>query len=238
MTYLDLERLNAVDADAFQAQRPFPFVNPQGLLTDDGHRRLLETLPDVSLFERSFGVDRKYGQQSHDRFALEYGGGLDLAQPWRDFIAELKGDAYRAFVRRMFGIDSFDMNFHWHYAPNGCSVSPHCDSKRKYGSHLFYLDDPEDWDPAWGGQTLVLEDGGRFPHESAPDFEDFEREVAAAQTLGNYSFMFRRTAHSWHGVREIRCPQDRMRKLFIAVINRATALLWLRRLVGDLPKGY
>ncbi len=33
------------------------------------------------------------------------------------------------------------------------------------------------------------------------------------------SFLFRRTEHSWHGVREIECPEDAMRKVFIVVID-------------------
>ena len=40
----------------------------------------------------------------------------------------------------------------------GVEVSPHCDSKHKLGSHLFYFNDSSEWDPSWGGETLILED--------------------------------------------------------------------------------
>ncbi len=235
--YLDFKRIRALDPNAFQTQKPFPWINPEGLLTEEGNRILRATLPDVSLLQRSFGKTRMYGQECHDRYALEYSDELDIAQPWREFIAELRGDEYRAFVGRLFGVSSFDLNFHWHYASTGCSVSPHCDAKRKLGSHIFYFNTTEDWDPAWGGETLVLDDGGRLSHAANPRFEDL-KYVASSQSLGNYSFLFERTEHSWHGVRQIRCPQDRLRKIFIVVFNRLTPAVRLRRFVGRLPQGY
>jgi hypothetical protein len=81
MTYLDFERLDAVDPKAFQSQKPFPFVNPEKLLTDDGYRRLLGSLPDVSIFDPDVGRVRKFGQESHDRYNLEYREGLEIAEP-------------------------------------------------------------------------------------------------------------------------------------------------------------
>lgn len=238
MTYLDLDRLAALDAAAFRQQEPFPWANPRGLLTDHGYRQLVAALPDVSMFKHSFGYKRIHGQQSHDRYALEYTEDIDIPGPWQEFIAELRSEPYRAFVKRMFGITRFDMYFHWHYALRGCSVSPHCDAQRKVGSHIFYLNTPEDWDPAWGGETRVLFDNGRFKSSSAPRFEDFDRSLAA-ETLGNYSFLFQRTPHSWHGVRELACPEGRMRKIFIAVINKPPSpSVRLRRLVGNLPKAH
>ncbi|MFQ5784342.1 MAG: hypothetical protein ACE5H8_05905 [Alphaproteobacteria bacterium] len=237
MTYLDYQRLDAIDPVAFQSQKPFPWINPQGLLTDDGHRRLVDTLPDVSMMKKSFGVTRHYGQASHDRFALEFDDGLGVAEPWKEFVAEIRGERYRNFLRKVMGIEKFDINCHWHYAPAGCSVSPHCDARRKHGSHVFYFNTPDDWDPAWGGQTLVLDDQGRFSHGSNPDFEDLEC-VAASQAVGNYSLLFKRGEHSWHGVRELRSPPDRLRKIFIVVVNRVTPVIRVRRLFGGLPKGY
>ena len=236
-TYFDFERINAMDPIAFRAQKPFPWINPKGLLTEEGYQRLLAMLPDISLFEKSFGMERKHGQECHDRYTLEYSPELDIPPTWKDFIAELRGEEYRTFVRRLFGVSSFDLNFHWHYAPNGCGVSPHCDARRKVGSHLFYLNTTADWDPAWGGETVVLDDGGRLAHSWNPKFEDLEY-VASSQTVGNYSFLFARTEHSWHGVREIHCPPNRLRKIFIVVINYLTPAVRLRRLFGGRLQGY
>ena len=222
---------------AFRAQKPFPWINPEGLLTEEGYQRLLATLPDVSLFERSFGKERKHGQECHDRYTLEYRDELDIPPTWQEFIEELRGDDYRHFVERLYGVRSFDLNFHWHYAPNGCSVSPHCDARRKVGSHLFYFNTTDDWNPAWGGDTVVLDDGGRLAQSCNPAFEDLEY-VASSKTVGNYSFLFARTEHSWHGVREIHCPPDRLRKIFIVVINYLTPAVRLRRLFGRRLQGY
>ncbi len=218
MTYLNFERMNEIDPGTFSSQRPFPWINPKGLLTDEGYWQLLDTLPDAGLFEESFGKARKFGQRSHDRLDLEYRQALELSEPWRAFIEELKGKKYRRFLERLFGRGSFRLRFHWHYAPNGCSVSPHCDSAQKLGSHIFYLNSSRDWDPAWGGATLVLNDGGCFHRSSSPDFEDFDGAVPAT-FLDNMSFIFRRTTHSWHGVKEIHCPEGAMRKLFIVVVD-------------------
>ena len=237
MIYLNLERIYAIDPIAFQSQEPYPWINPEGLLTEERYRRLLNTLPDISLFERRFEEKRKYGQQSHHRFALEYRDDLDVAQPWKEFVAELRGKDYQDFLHRLLRVRSFELSFHWHYTPNGCSVSPHCDAKWKLGSHIFYFNTAQDWDPIWGGETLLLDDGGRFKRESAPHFDDFARAIPS-QALGNCSLLFARKEHSWHGVREIRCPEDRLRKVFIVVINRFTSADRLRRFFGSPAKGY
>lgn len=218
MTYLDYSRLEALDADAFRNRSPYPWCNPEGLLTEPGYRRLLQTLPDVSLLTPVFGIERSHGQKAHDRFALEYRESLDVAEPWHAFIDELRGSEYGRFLRRLFCRGRFTLNFHWHYTPRGCSVSPHCDAKRKLGSHIFYFNTADDWDPTWGGDTLILDDRDRFKRNSAPDFADFD-QTFAGESLGNRSLLFQRQGNSWHGVREIRAPEGCYRKVFIVVIN-------------------
>ena len=81
MPYLDLKRLAAISPTAFQSQKPYPWINPEGLLTEAGYQRLLKALPDVSRFTPFFGVKRSHGQQSHDRFTLEYRNDLAVAEP-------------------------------------------------------------------------------------------------------------------------------------------------------------
>jgi hypothetical protein len=225
MRCLDYERLASIDPTAYNAAKPYPWTNPEGLLTPQAFETLRETLPDISLFQRFFGKARKAGQHPHDRYMLEYTDDTPVAEPWREFIAELKSSRYRDLMKRLFRVRSLSLNFHWHYTPNGCSVSPHCDSSRKLGSHLFYFNTEADWDEAWGGQTVVLDDGGRFPTESSPGFEDFDAEIPS-NSMGNRSLIFSRRAHSWHGVREIRCPEGFMRKVFIVVVNKDT---WFAR---------
>jgi hypothetical protein len=237
MTYLNFPRLAAVDPLTFQQAKPYPWFNPEGFLTTEGYQELLSSLPDVSLFQRRFGVTRAHGQQAHDRYTLEYQDDLPLAPAWRTFIAELRGKEYQTFLCQLLDVRSLDLHFHWHYTPNGCSVSPHCDAKHKLGSHIFYFNTEKDWDPTWGGETVILDDGGRFSRKSAPKFEDF-KEATVSKAMGNYSLLFARKEQSWHGVREIHCPKDCMRKVFIVVINRFTPLDRLQRFFGKSQKSY
>ena len=237
MTYLDFQRLSTIDPKQFQQEIPYPWINPKGLLTSEGYKQLLATLPDVSLFQRRFGVKRAHGQQSHDRFTLEYQNDLPLSPAWKTFISELYGTEYQAFLKRLFQVNSLELNFHWHYTPNGCSVSPHCDAKHKLGSHIFYLNTENDWEENWGGETVILDDGGQFDRKSAPKFEDF-KDSTVSKAIGNYSLLFARKGNSWHGVRAIQCPSDRMRKVFIVVINRFTLLDRVQRIFGKPSKSY
>ena len=235
MSYLDFDRLEALDSHAFQAQRPYPWVNPEGLLTPTGYQDLVESLPEVSHFTPVFDVKRAHGQQSHDRYGLEYRPGLPLEPAWQEFIDELAGSTYRRVICRLFGVRAVDLRFHWHYTPRGCSVSPHCDAKHKLGSHIFYFNAA--WNPAWGGETLILDDGGRFARNSAPRFEDFDRRIMS-HSLGNRSLLFQRKNNSWHGVRPLECPEGQLRRVFIVVINRYSAVDRIRRLFGGQSKGY
>ncbi|GAB4169190.1 MAG: hypothetical protein Kow0020_02800 [Wenzhouxiangellaceae bacterium] len=218
MQFLDTQRLDALDGERFRTTRPFPWVNPQGLLTDEGFAALIEHLPDVSVFKPVFGRVRKHGQQSHDRYALEWSDDAPVHEVWKAFVAELQGPVYRDFLARMIGHQRFRLRFHFHYTPNGCSVSPHCDAVWKLGSHIFYLNTEKDWKPEWGGETLILDDNGRFKPSSAPAFEDFDRAMPS-ESLGNRSLLFIRQGNSWHGVRPIHCPEGHLRKVFIVVID-------------------
>jgi hypothetical protein len=125
-----------------------------------------------------------------------------------------------------------EFRFHWHYTPSGSDVSPHCDARREHGSHLFYFNSEEDWDPAWGGATLALDDGGRLDYNSAPPLEAFDN-IIEFNSIGNYSALMKRTDHAWHAVRPIQCPEDRMRRIFIVVVNPDSLRWKIRdRLIG------
>ena len=217
MPQLNLACLNTIDPKVFNDQKPFPWVNPCGVILDEAYRQLVETIPDVSTFAMSFGEERKYGQSPHDRFLLEYNGRVRLSNAWKEFLHELQQRPYREFLQEMFSARSVALRFHWLYTPTGCSVSPHCDGGDELGTHLFYFNTPEDWDPTWGGSTLILDDGPGLSHKTAPKFEDFKTETAS-QFLGNYSLLFKRTDHSWHGVRQVHCPEGRLRKLFSVIV--------------------
>lgn len=230
VSYLCYQRLESIDPATFQKRMPYPWLNPEGWLTERGFHELRAGLPALELFEKRFDVKRAHGQHSHNRYTLEYRDQPEISPAWQAFIQELRGERYQRFLCQLFGTRSVTLNFHWHYTPRACSVSPHCDARHKMGSHIFYFNTEQDWDPAWGGETLILDDGGRFDRRSAPRFEDFQ-QIIPSQTVGNRSLLFRQDRNSWHGVREIACPDNRLRKVFIAVINRTSPVARVRRLL-------
>src|SRR5262249_53527789 len=102
MSYLDYEKLETIDPAQFQQAKPYPWLNPAGILTESGYQRLLANLPDISVFEPMFGIKRSHGHRPHDRAVLEYRAHADL-EPWlRECIAELRGERYGRFLRRLF----------------------------------------------------------------------------------------------------------------------------------------
>jgi hypothetical protein len=239
-SYLNWDRLAELDAERFRETTPYPWINPSGLITDDGYQELVDTLPEVSTFERYFGVKRSHGQTSHDRFVLNYQAGMELPPAWKRFTDEIMSPDYAAFLRRLFDREFVDFSLHWHYTPTGCSVSPHCDAEHKLGSHIFYLNTDKDWEENWGGETLILDDGGTFSRRSSPGFSDF-KSSATSEALGNRSLLFQRRGNSWHGVRPIECPEGLYRKVFIVAINSRKRGL-VRRMVdrarGKPGEGY
>ena len=218
MKYLNIEKLRSLALDEFLAISPYPYFNSEGLLLESGFEDLLANMPSLDLFEQNFGKVRRAGQASHDRYSLEYVRGMAVPQPWKEFIGELCSDAYRNEIERLLGARKAEFRFHWHYTPSGADVSPHCDARREHGSHLFYFNNKEDWDPAWGGSTLVLDDGGRLDYNSAPSLGEFD-EIVECDSIGNYSSLMKRTDHAWHAVEPIDCPEDRLRRVFIVVVN-------------------
>jgi hypothetical protein len=216
--YLNTNVLDAIDTDGFQQQEPFPWVNPHHFIQPERYQELLDNLPDITEFRAFFGKQRKHGQGSHDRYVLDYEDGMELHPSWKAFIDELRGPVYRSFVCRLLGVRDVRFRFHWHFTPNGGEVSPHCDSKGKIGSQIFYLNTEQDWNRDWGGETVVLDDGGMIAPDNAPAFDDFAAEYPA-ETADNRSLLFGRRGNSWHGVRRINCPDGYYRKVFIVVFE-------------------
>ena len=238
MEYLNRDYLQAVSAQSFQQRDPYPWISMEGALTPDGFERLRETLPGVAEFRRHENEKRAYGQAPHNRYILHYLPGMAAPQPWREFIAELHGDAYQSFLHRILGTDKqFILTLEWYYAWQGCSVSPHCDAARKLATHIFYFNTEADWSPSWGGEILILDDGKRWRTHSAPKFAQLG-VAAALDAWGNRSLLFQRTPRSWHGVRPLECPSDVLRKLFIVTVNIPSFQVWWRRLRGKDPDGY
>lgn len=239
MGFLNQACLEQLSHEGYQKKRPYPYVDIQGTLTPQGFEQLRTSLPEVSQFDRWEGVQRGHGQGYHDRYILHYRQGVAVSDPWRDFIAELHGPIYQSFLRRMLGVPDkkLTLTMEWYYGWKGCAVSPHCDARRKLATHIFYFNTPSDWETAWGGNVLIMDDGGRYKAHSAPTFDDL-KVACSIDPRGNGSLLFQRTEHSWHGVRPLQCPPDVLRKLFIVTVNIPTFQVWWRRIRGKDPDGY
>jgi hypothetical protein len=232
MKYLNIEALRSLRLEDFLATKPYPYFNSGSVLTESGFQQLLANMPPLDMFDQRFGQERRAGQAPHDRYSLEYTRGMPVPKPWQEFIGELCSDAYRDEIERLLGARKVEFRFHWHYTPSGADVSPHCDSRREHGSHLFYFNSVEDWNPDWGGATLVLDDGGRLDYNSAPALDAFDN-VIECKSIGNYSALIKRTDHAWHAVNPIACPEDKLRRVFIAVVNPDNLFWKLRdRIIG------
>lgn len=237
MQYLDYEVLENVSSTSFKNCQPYPWTHIASSLTKEGFHRLRESIPSIEAgFVRHVGIKRGHGQAPHDRYLLHYRAGVDVQEPWREFIAELQGAEYMRFLHRMLGNHNFTPTFEWHYAWQGCAVSPHCDAARKRATHIFYFND-DDWDSSWGGQMLVLDDEGKWRTHSAPTFEQL-KVAAKVEPCANTSLLFQRTPRSWHGVLPLRCPEGRLRKIFSVTINIPSFQVWWRRVRGKDPAGF
>ncbi len=239
MGYLNWESIGAVSSVEFRKEQPYPWTIIPDSLTQEAFERLHETLPDISLFDRKVRIKRAHAQVSHGRAMLHYRPDLNLQRPWKEFVAELEGKSYKSFLRHMFGLSpgrQIILTMEWYYTSQGCSVSPHCDARRKLGTHIFFFNKEADWDARWGGEILILDDGMRLNQHSAPAFDDL-KVAAAIDPRGNGSLLFQRTEHSWHGVRPLDCPSEKLRKLFIVTISLPTLQAWWRRVRGKDPDG-
>ena len=105
-------------------------------------------------------------------------------------------EEYHGFVRRALGVPAFSTRYAWHVGSHGSEVSPHVDAANKLGTHILYFNTSDEWNPEWGGATLVL--GGKQTEAMNPDFADFETRDEA-RIMDNHSFLFKNTPNAWHG---------------------------------------
>lgn len=226
MKFLNQETISQFPYEAFQSQWPFPYLGIEGMLTEEGFNTLLREYPTLELFAYHEGIKRGHKQRPHDRYYLAYeetrykrGQELDkeveeqqLPESWIAFIQELQEDpAYQDLIKRALGVDRWKVRFAWHVGKKGNEVSPHLDHIDKLGTHIFYFNNDENWKEEWGGQIVAL--GGMMTNTGNPEYDDFadQKEISI---INNRSFLFKNTLAAWHGVRPLRCPEGKYRRLF------------------------
>jgi hypothetical protein len=246
-TFIDYERLRAFDADGFKSKAPFPWHNLRGFLTTEGFRLLYDNFPPLELFEYHHNIRRAHGQRPHNRYYLAYENSIyhkeadrgvvrhhQLPGAWQRFMDELgSSDEYHRFVRRALGVPAFKTRYAWHVGTQASEVSPHLDDITiKLGIHILYFNTSDEWNPDWGGATLVL--GGKQTEAMNPDFCDF-KTCEEARIVDNRSFLFKNTPNAWHGATALTCPADNYRRLFniiFEVPTRRRLLDRARKLLG------
>lgn len=228
--YLDHQVAESA-APEFGAREPFPWIAPRASLRPAGFEELRRDYPPPELFERHQDIPRHHGQRPHNRYYLAceespYGrlpgepgcvAARSLAASWQRLLQEFDGAWYRNFVARLLETNRLHLHFSWHMAGSGDAVSPHCDSARRLGTHIFNFNSPDDWDPAWGGQTVLLGD----PTDSRPDPSLGDFRVRHPIEYGtNRSLLFQNGENHWHGVSPLQCPPGALRKVFLVAFLR------------------
>ncbi len=222
--------LDSFSVEAFQKRWPFPWIDFEKFLTPQAFKQLHDDFPPLELFE--YHENRyRLGQRPHDRYYLAYGKSFygdkegpgniqkeDLSLSWQQFIEELEtGPIYRNFINKALDNTNYTMRLCWHAGKTSNEVSPHIDNYPvKVGTHIFYFNTSEDWDPTWGGQLLIF--GDKLVPGITPNFSDFV-SVIPVKILDNHSFLFKNTPNAWHGVKPLKCPEGKYRKLFNVIFE-------------------
>ena len=237
MTYVDVKRLQSIDPVSFRAQTPYPWVNPAGLLTDAGYDRLRENLPDVSL---SLPTSTRLGSTgSRITIVSPFPIGMIYRspRPGKRWFQNCVAETIKGFCVGSLGFDRLS-------CPSSGIIR-----RRNARSHriatptvnlvrIFFISTPSKIGiRLQGGETLILDNGGRFNFRSAPRFEEFER-IAVAEALGNHSLLFARKGHSWHGVRALTCPKVVCARFSLLLSIGTRRLIASRRFFGEPPRGY
>jgi hypothetical protein len=226
MRYLNSACIQNISFRSFQCQFPYPWLDIDGALTEEGFERLYQNLPDSRLFE-------KPADGAEGFLRLRPRRGLSLAESWRRFIEELQGKAYETFLRRMLDVrpdKPLLLRMEWRYGGPGCLMEPRYQGRDQLATHFFLFNPPEHWQRTWGGDLLILDDQGRCNARSQPGLGTLPVS-AALDPRGNVSLLLKRTDHSWHGVRSLRCPAGRFYRCFVVTLWAPTWHLWWRWLL-------
>ncbi len=232
--FINYDLLSAFVTDYFTSNLPYPWFNFHQFLTTEGFQSLYQDFPSLESFEKHIDIQRNYAQRPHNRYYLAYeqsvygnkpGKGTikhkDLPETWQAFIEELEtSEDYKNFIKSLFDASEFEIRYAWHMGFHGSEVSPHLDGPEKIGTHIFYFNTTQDWNPDWGGSILVLKD--KKTDTMNPDFTDFTT-AKSAQIIDNHSFLFKNTPEAWHGVKALTCPEEKYRRLFNVVFEHQSS---------------
>jgi hypothetical protein len=223
-TFIDYDRFEALVETAAKWRHDLPWYAVPQLLHEEKFQQLYEEFPDLSLFEEHKDLPREHNQRGHNRFYLAYEKSIyhahmdsgvakrpELPAVWQAFMTELEEARYTSLTAKFVGRTDFYFRYAWHIGVTGSEVPPHLDSDAKLGTHMFYFNTMEDWDPAWGGSPVLLL--GITTAANNPEWADFALHHED-ENRGNRSLLFRNTPVMWHGYKPLRSPPGHLRRSF------------------------
>ena len=132
----------------------------------------------------------------------------ELDPAWRALADDLGGDAYRAALSRLTGVDltELDLEANVFSYPSGGYQEPHPDLPEKVVTHVLWFN--EGWQAAHGGCLRILR---------SRDEQDVDQELLPE--LG-WSAVFVRSDHSWHSVTAVTDDAPMDRRAVVATFHR------------------
>ncbi|AUG78264.1 2OG-Fe(II) oxygenase superfamily protein [Kitasatospora sp. MMS16-BH015] len=176
-------------ARARAVREPFDYYHLDETFEPAQAERLRASFPEAGFTKVSSADPQKtYTMWTRVLHPADESEATELPEPWREFLAEVTGPAYRAQLSELTGIDlaesPVEVNL-WRY-PHDCWLDPHVDKESKLVTQVFYFNRP--WPEEWGGNLLLLGSGA---------VTDVARRVAPAD---NTSVVLVRSGNSWHAV--------------------------------------
>lgn len=214
-----------IHVQEFKEKKPFPSVVYHDLIPANAYNKLKNEFPDNSFFIEQHEKYRG-SQRPHDRFYLclseeaTLPGQIlhqDLPVIWQKFIESFQSSSYQEYIHRLTGEIPSRIRFAWHRSHLNSEVSPHIDVIQKLGTQIFYFNDADDWNPEWGGNTLLL--SKCRVQKDNPDFHEFDSRLVI-DMMKCQSLFFTRTGSSWHGVEKLNCPENYFRNTFNVILEK------------------
>ncbi|MER5717414.1 2OG-Fe(II) oxygenase [Streptomyces sp. NPDC002132] len=188
---------------------PFRWYHVRDTFAPADAEALRETFPrDGFRMVARTGMDKSYAMYHRPLHSVGDGEAdlVGLAEPWRRFVAEVTGPAYRAAVAGLTDLPVEDAPVEvnvWRYGAS-CWLDPHVDKPEKLVTHVLYFNHA--WPAGRGGDLLLL---------GSSSGDDVVRRVTP---VANTGVLLVRGEHSWHAVERVSGGTDGPERLSAQVI--------------------
>lgn len=220
MEYINETVLNTAISrkEQFKNNIQFPWMNIKDFIHKYKFKLLFDNFLPYDVFEKRKDGVYMISQRVYNEHNLqEPWDKLSQYEYWEGLARDLKSKEYREFLNDMFEEKMKHLAIEFFILRKNSGSRPHCDMKRKIGSHLFYLLPSDYWDPSWGGQTeIILTDKKESEQHTSyrTSLDQLNGKTIKPIIVDNHSLLFKKTDRSWHFVDAINCPPDKMRIMF------------------------